>query len=316
VRRLAGWVLVGPWAVWALGRLLGLDHGFPLVPIATYTPYAAAAALVATLIAAFVLRRFTPTLVGVAATAALVAVLVPRAHADPAPDAGAAAGPRLRILEINAAFGAVPARSLVDAVRRDHVDVLVIAELTPDLDRRLTSAGLNAVMPSRVSRPRADAGGTGIYARRHLVARRAPRTSANTTAALLSVPGAPPAEIYGVHPESPLTPTTVATWRRDLRALPEAASPGALRILAGDFNATLDHRELRRLIGTGYEDAAEEAGKGLLPTFPAGKRIPPLITIDHVLADVRCGVASFRTVSFPVTDHKAVLTTLVLPRGS
>ena len=33
-----------------------------------------------------------------------------------------------------------------------------------------------------------------------------------------------------------------------------------MRILAGDFNATLDHAELRRLIGRGYHDAAEQAG--------------------------------------------------------
>ena len=45
-------------------------------------------------------------------------------------------------------------------------------------------------------------------------------------------------------------------WRGDLRALPPATPDGPLRILAGDFNATLDHAELRRLLDTGYEDAA------------------------------------------------------------
>jgi endonuclease/exonuclease/phosphatase (EEP) superfamily protein YafD len=310
------WVLVGPWALWALVRVIGLDHGFPLVPILAYTPFAAAGALLATIVVAFVLRRFTATMVAAAATAVLVAVLVPRVQADPAPDAGAAAGPRLRILEINAAFGAVPPTVLLRTVRREHVDVLVVAELTPELDHTLTAVGLDKVMPYRVSRPREDAGGTGIYSRRRLVRRPAPRTSANSTAALLSVPGAPTAEIYGVHPESPTTPASVSTWGRDLRALPPAASPGALRIIAGDFNATLDHRALRRLIDTGYEDAAEEAGKGLVPTWPSGKKVPPLITIDHVLADVRCGVAGFRTLTFPFTDHKAVLATLTLPRGS
>jgi endonuclease/exonuclease/phosphatase (EEP) superfamily protein YafD len=315
VRRAAPWVLVAPWAAWALGRLLGLDRGFPLVPLAAYTPYAAAAALVSAAIVAFVLRRFTATLVAVAAAGVLVALVIPRVHADPAPDAGAAAGPRLRVLEINAAFGLVPPKSVVDAVRREHVDVLVVTELTPELDRGLAAAGLGRVMPHRVSHPAGDASGTGLYARRALAPRAAPRTSASSAAALLSVPGAPPAEIYAVHPESPTTPASVATWRRDLRALPRAASPGALRILIGDFNATLDHHELRRLIDTGYEDAGEEAGKGLEPTWPAGKRVPAMITIDHVLADVRCGVAGYRTVSFPITDHKGVLTTLVLPRG-
>jgi endonuclease/exonuclease/phosphatase (EEP) superfamily protein YafD len=171
------------------------------------------------------------------------------------------------------------------------------------------------VLPHRVSRPRADAGGTGLYARRRLVRRPPPPTSAATSAALLSVPGAPPAELFAVHPAAPVSASETAKWTHDLDVLPPAASPGALRILAGDFNATLDHHALRRLISTGYEDAAEEAGKGLVPTWPAGRRIPPLITIDHVLADVRCGVRSLTVVPIPGSDHRGVLAVLTLPRG-
>ena len=63
-----------------------------------------------------------------------------------------------------------------------------------------------------------------------------------------------------------------------------------MRILAGDFNATLDHRELRRLVGTGYEDAAAEAGAGLRGTWPDRGPFLPVFTIHHVLADARCGV--------------------------
>ena len=41
------------------------------------------------------------------------------------------------------------------------------------------------------------------------------------------------------------------------------------RILAGDFNATLDHPELRAVLDRGYVDAADAASGGLKPTWPA-----------------------------------------------
>ena len=74
-----------------------------------------------------------------------------------------------------------------------------------------------------------------------------------------------------------------------MRALPSSGA-GPPRVLAGDFNATLDHAELRRLLDRGYRDAAEQAGVALRPTWPAGKSLPTLVTIDHVLADPRIRV--------------------------
>jgi endonuclease/exonuclease/phosphatase (EEP) superfamily protein YafD len=314
VRRPLAWALVVPWAVWAFGRLLGLERGFPLVPIMAYTPYATAASLLCLAIVV-ALRRSGPAVVGAAATAVLAAVLVARVQADPGVDAAAKRGPSLTILEGNLAFGRVPPRKLVDLVRRTHADVLAVAELTPAEDRGLEANGLRRLLPNRIATPRADAAGTGLYSRLPMEPRRAPNTTATTSAGLLSVHGAPPAEILAVHPESPTGPTSVWRWRDDLRKLPRAATPGALRILAGDFNATLDHHELRSLIVTGYQDAGDEAGKGLSPTWPAGRILPPPVTIDHVLADVRCGVRSYRVVTLPGSDHRGVLTTLTLPRG-
>jgi endonuclease/exonuclease/phosphatase (EEP) superfamily protein YafD len=89
-----------------------------------------------------------------------------------------------------------------------------------------------------------------------------------------------------------------------------------MRILAGDFNATLDHHELRRLIGRGYHDAGEQAGTGLRMTFPTdASPLPELVAIDHVLADRRIRVVSVRTVPIEGSDHRGVLADLVLPRG-
>jgi endonuclease/exonuclease/phosphatase family metal-dependent hydrolase len=85
-------------------------------------------------------------------------------------------------------------------------------------------------------------------------------------------------------------------------------------VLAGDFNATLDHAELRRLLDRGYRDAAEQAGVALRPTWPGDRAlIPTVVTIDHVLADRRIRVVSVRTVAIPGSDHRGVLADLLLP---
>ncbi|MFC7715070.1 hypothetical protein [Nonomuraea recticatena] len=70
---------------------------------------------------------------------------------------------------------------------------------------------------------------------------------------------------------------------------------------------------MRDLLGKGYIDAAEAVGKGLTPTWPHGRLLPPLITIDHVLADRRVGVARVEVRDVPRTDHRAVFAELRLP---
>ncbi|HST69513.1 MAG TPA: endonuclease/exonuclease/phosphatase family protein [Solirubrobacterales bacterium] len=90
---------------------------------------------------------------------------------------------------------------------------------------------------------------------------------------------------------------------------------GAPWLLIGDFNATLDHSQLRDLLDRGYRDAAEVAGKGLEPTWPAeewASRLPA-VTIDHVLADRRLGVVDYEVEELPGSDHRPVWAELALP---
>jgi endonuclease/exonuclease/phosphatase (EEP) superfamily protein YafD len=314
VRRAAAWLAVLPWVAWAVARLLGLERGYPLVPLMAFAPYAVVAGLLAAAVAAG-LRRPVAAIAGLVAALVLALGVVPRVRADSAPDDGAAAGPRLRVLTANAHLGETPADGLVALVRSQRADVLAVEELTPELDRALARAGLAELMPHRVSMPRPRGRGVGLFSRRPLARLAGPSGLHNPVpAGILSLPGAPPAEVYAVHTMAPFSSAGVAGGRRDMRRLPPANSPGALRILAGDFNATLDHAELRRLLDTGYEDAAEEAGAGLHGTWPFGARRLPPVALDHVLADVRCGTGRVRTFPLARSDHRAVLAELVLPR--
>ena len=312
MRSVVAWALAIPCAAWAAMRLLGLERGFPLVPLVSFTPFVVVAAVVVVAIA-LVLRRRSPALLAAAAALALALVIAPRALGGPTePKDGA--GPSLRVLTINMHFGEASAPAVVALAQRLHADVLSVQELTPELVVRLNRAGLGDLMPHYVLAPEERGAGTGLYARVPLRALPRPAGTHNVLAtAAARVPRAPAVQLVAVHIAAPHR-DAVGVWDSDLRALPAAEPDGPLRILAGDFNATLDHADLRRVIGTGYEDAAAVVGAGLDGTWPEGRHIPPAVTIDHVLADKRCGVRAVSVHTIPGTDHRAVFAELVLPR--
>jgi endonuclease/exonuclease/phosphatase (EEP) superfamily protein YafD len=120
--------------------------------------------------------------------------------------------------------------------------------------------------------------------------------------------------VESVHPTAPWGAPAMRYWERDLRDQPPATVDGPLRVLAGDFNATLDHAALRRLIDTGYRDAASVVGAGLRPSWPYDEKwFMPGVTLDRVLADRRIGARAARPYRIRGTDHKAFYAELVLP---
>jgi endonuclease/exonuclease/phosphatase (EEP) superfamily protein YafD len=313
MRVAVAWVLVALCAAWAAVRLLGLERGYPLVPLIAYTPFVAAAAVVVVVVA-LLLRQRGAAIAATVLAALLLVTVAPRALGGSTAPEGAA-GPDLRVLSANM-HGTGSAEALVALARRERADVLSVQELTPGLARRLEAAGLGELMPEQILEPGGPGSGIGLYSRLPLATAEAPgeRRNALVIAGVI-VEGAPPVEVAAVHPPPPLRGSIMPDWRGDLRALPPATPEGPLRILAGDFNATVDHAELRRLLDTGYEDAAAQVGAGLKATWPANRRFPPPVAIDHVLADARCGVRGFSVHAIPSTDHRAVLAELVLPRG-
>jgi endonuclease/exonuclease/phosphatase (EEP) superfamily protein YafD len=268
-------------------------------------PYAAAGVAVPLLVAG--VTRNWPALGAAFAVAALFAgITLPRAFSGAQPHA---AGPELRILTANLRFGGAGDASLVDLVRRTRADVLSVQEFTPEAAQRLAAAGLGRLLPYQVIDPRGGPEGSGLYARYPLtpLPGRGPTTFAMPSATL-SVPGTSPVRLTAAHPPAPLGPD-IAKWRHDLGELPPPTPHGQVAIIAGDFNASLDHAPLRELIGEGFTDAADATGQGLVPTF----RPWPPITIDHVLADRRCAVRRVKVYFQAASDHRALFAELRLP---
>lgn len=299
---------------WASLRLASLDNHRYTTALVALTQYAVPVGAVL-FVLALLLRRWMTTLVVGMVTTALVFSVAPRAIPDePAP----VRGEPVTVLSVNLYFGEADPARIVELVRNHGVDVLSLQEVTPQLITALDKAGLAKVLPHRAFEIRPNAAGAGIASRYPLRELSLVReTTMSQPSALVDLPGARNMEIVAVHPTIPVGAGTASEWQAEIAALPQPTRhrKNPARVLAGDFNATLDHSPLRNLLGSGYEDAAEVTGNGLQPTWPTrGRPFVPGVTIDHVLVSGGIDVRGYR--AFPVqgTDHRAVLAHLVVPR--
>jgi endonuclease/exonuclease/phosphatase family metal-dependent hydrolase len=309
VRVAAIWLLTVLVAAWALVRVFGLERGTLAVQLLAFTPYVALGALVP-LAASVLTGRWVAAGISAVALLALALCVVPRAFGSPS----TVVGQPVRVMSVNLRLGQADAAAIVDLVRTRAVDVLTVQEYTDDARAGLAAAGIDHLLPHQELSPQPGASGSGIYSRFPLDGIGVsvnPGYGFHQVMARVSIPGAGPVEVHSVHPDPPGSGTE---WAAGLQAqTPAGSSP---LILAGDFNATLDHWELRRILATGYRDAAAEVGAGFVPTWPYyGSRTPvtPKVTIDHVLVAGGIGVRDFSAATVPHTDHRAIIATLVVP---
>ncbi|MFI9810523.1 endonuclease/exonuclease/phosphatase family protein [Saccharothrix variisporea] len=291
-------------------RLLGIDGTRYMIATTALTPYITAGGVLLGLLA-LVLRRWAVGTVVLVVALVLVSAVAPRAFPDSRPNG---VGFAVDVMSANLLLGTADAEAVVRVVRARDVDVLSLQELTPAMVADLDRAGLRDVLPHRVFHAAPGASGAGIAAKFPLTARAlAAPSSLGQAGALVDLPGAD-IEVVSVHPMPPVVTEGPDQWQRDMAGLPGPDHGGLVRVLAGDFNATLDHVGLRRLLNRGYVDAADQVGKGLDPTWPSGGGVwPPPVTIDHVLVDGRCPVDDFEVVDIPGSDHRAVITRFVVP---
>lgn len=292
---------------WSAPMLLGFDtsnrYTIALTALLQYAlPLTAAVAVLA-----LALRRWVSTLVAALLAVALAVVVVPRGVPDsPSP----VQGTPLRVLSANLYFGRADPARIADLVRREHVDVLSLQELTPEALAALDRAGLSGLLPHRAVHAGPAADGTGLLSRYPLrELSLVPKTSLAQPSARIDLPGRD-VEFVAVHPLYPMGADTASTWLREITALPEPSGP-APRVLAGDFNGTLDHAPLRALLGRGYADAAAVTGRGFVPTWGSGR--VPRVTIDHVLSSGGVAAQDYRVLDVPGSDHRAIFAHLVVP---
>lgn len=295
-------------------RLIGIETG-ALAYVIALTPLLALPALVIAG-AALLTRSYVLLTAAMSCLALLASLLAPRALIGSCLFGDL--NRSLSVMTANLQHGLADPASVVDAVRRNKVDLLALQELTNEEVKRLNTAGLAMLLPYRIGDSGPLARGNGIWSRYPLTelafqgGEQMPMLAATVEYRKTPSSKVRLLTFTSVHPYAPLD-LKHELWTRDQPILREQlnALPGPV-IVAGDFNATLDHRVMRDVQNDGYGDVSANVGHGLHATWPQGGRLGmPLVAIDHVL-DRGLGETGLQPVAANTaivagSDHRALV---------
>lgn len=284
----------------AIGRATGRGSRAPLLAAEAAVPVLLLATG-ANLAAAVAGRRRIPALVSVVLAGAEARWIWPavarrQAHTGQRGE--------LRLLSANLLYSNPEAVHLAGPIRAENPDVVFLTEASYRSVGPLMRSGVFAAYPYQSVFLRRDAAGLALFSRfptqdvallpiseRHLLSARL-------------VVGDRFVHLLGVHPRAPTMGARV--WESELAAIGAAgAAVAGPLIIAGDFNASRDHIQLRRLeSAAGVSDAHDAVGRGLTGTWPADRRFPPLFRLDHILVSKELRVSAATTGETPGSDHR------------
>lgn len=233
----------------------------------------------------------------------------------PAPADGAQP---VTVTAANLLAGRADAQAVVDAVRDEGTDVLVLVEVTAPSIRRLEQAGLREMLPHSAGRSDVPRGitGTMVFAAEPVEQLELVRTVADSLVVTVG-----DLEVLAVHP---VPPFDADDWLDDHDVLLDATRRHRPDLVVGDFNATLDHAPMREYADLGYRDAVELTDSGWQPTWPT-RRGPglvglagifgPVAQIDHVMVGEGWTVLGVVTADLAHSDHRYVSAQVVRRAG-
>ncbi|QSB04606.1 endonuclease/exonuclease/phosphatase family protein [Natronoglycomyces albus] len=316
--RAASWALTAGAAAFTLVRLLGLEQGWLLVVAVAFTPYVALLAPLALAALAWA-RSWWALGVTLVCALSLAITVLPRAIGDSTPG-GPADGPILRILSVNLAVGQAEEEAVIHMAREWDIDILSVQEVTPLSADRFQQLGVEELFAHSIVETGWAAEGSAIYSGYPL--QRLPEVEPDgifhQPAAKVDIGAGMTVNLMAVHAAAPRSAERIDNWERDFEQYP-TGDEEEMWILAGDFNATLDHRNMRDLLNEGYLDAASVMGDGWKATwFTEGRFIkgllrPPPVTLDRIVIDERAEVQDFRVLPDIGSDHRPVYAQIRLP---
>ncbi|WP_161632149.1 endonuclease/exonuclease/phosphatase family protein [Nakamurella lactea] len=226
----------------------------------------------------------------------------------------AVADPDLTVVEFNTLDTATTPAQLAELVRRSDADIVML----PEADRASTTAAADLLGAAgldfevfSMSTPEPYPLPVSAMVRRSLGGYRQAQGPDLLYGSLRLEPiGDSPSAptIIAVHPVGPSIGSTLSGWRSESKTVTGLCTPGSNVIVAGDFNATVDHPAFAELT---CADAADQAGAGGSGTWPSWLPSALAAPIDHVIVDPQRyrGVAAW-TVRTGGSDHRALVVQL------
>ncbi|MFD4292527.1 endonuclease/exonuclease/phosphatase family protein [Rhodococcus sp. NPDC058505] len=309
-----GWAAVAAAAAGVLAHVVPVTSA-PIVVAAAAAPYLVSGIVLAVLVFLAVRDRL-----GLAVATAVAAGAAWTQAPLYVHDAGSGANPErgLTVLQANIEFGKADPESVVAQVRSRGVDLMTVNELTVTAMDGLTASGLDELLPYRYVRPAASgADGTGIWSRYPLSEQvQHPGFAMAALSARATLPGGDSLTVLAAHPVPPWPRHQTPIWADELDRLhgilDGLRTDADTVVMAADFNATWDHAQFRALLGDGVRDAAEQAGSGVLRSYPADRWLPPLLSIDRILV-AGARATDVGVVDLPGSDHRGVLARIMVP---
>lgn len=285
----------------------------PTALIAAFVPYGLLAYLVALgcLAIASARARRRAVLLSITSlvlilTSAHVAWLAPLFVPDDRPATTA----EFTLLSFNLRNGSADQVALSEQAQQ--ADIVILIEATPAALKALEADGRwDQRYPYSIGDPRGDVSNTAIYSRFPLgPGTLLGRTSFQQWDTSVEVPGVGSIRLLAVHPCNPFCGG--GRWSAEHRALRSAVAADLKRptIVAGDFNAIDDHGPMQQLRGLGLKSATDIVGAGWQPTYPANRRFPPLMAIDHILVNSQLTATSITTLQNRDSDHLGLIAVL------
>ena len=192
-----------------------------------------------------------------------------------------------------------------------QADVVVLVETTAAAQAGLAAHGWDERFPNAIGDPRSEGSNTAVFSRFRLGrGTLLGRSNFSQWSVAVEVPDVGLVRLFAVHPCNPYCGG--GRWHAEhevIRGAVAAHGTGPL-VVAGDFNAVLEQGPMRRLHRLGLRSTTDLVGAGWLPTYPASRRLPPLLPIDHVLVNDRLTATSVTAFIVPGSDHRGLLATI------
>lgn len=317
IARLIGrlsFVVLAPIAILSALRIIRLEGSSTVASFETFLPLLLLPAYLGIAVAALARVRALAALSLVLIACHLTWTLPEYLQQRPLPP-GATTAPSFTLYSHNVLFDNPTPEVEAARIRAVDADVVMLEELSQRVLHSLDDHGAFSAYPYRFTNGGWSTDGMGIFSKTPLVDESEledikfhPQRAVTTVHGRQIV-------LWNVHLLAPVGGT--AAWEAGHRALGARlrAETGDV-VVAGDFNATFQHRPFRGLLDQGLHDVAIDRGRAWQRTWPANgdlsSKVGGFIRIDHVLTKGSVTGTSIRTGDGDGSDHHSLLTRLAL----